>query len=82
MIANNVTIGHHCNIGLGTYIAAEATIGAYSQIGKNVFVGLGATCVPGKIIGNGSYISASALITKDAPEFSHMVGSPARNIRI
>ena len=47
-------------------------------IGKNVWVGDKATILPGVTIGEGSVIGANAVVTKDIPPFSIVVGNPAK----
>ena len=48
----------------------------------NVVVGSGAQILGPVIIGKNSLIGANAVVTKDVPEKSIMVGIPARNIGV
>jgi acetyltransferase-like isoleucine patch superfamily enzyme len=47
-------------------------------IGKNVFLGANAVVLPGVSIGDYSIIGAGAVVTKDVPANSIVVGNPAR----
>jgi serine O-acetyltransferase len=69
-VSNNVIIG----VGLG-HQEFETPV-----LGNNVWIGPGAV-LTGKItIGNGSTISANALVSKDIPERCLVVGNPCRII--
>lgn len=47
-------------------------------VGTNTFIGSGARILGNVAIGHGCVIGAGALVTRDAPPFSQMHGSPAR----
>ncbi|MEX2527304.1 MAG: acyltransferase [Gemmatimonadota bacterium] len=51
------------------------------RIGSNVVMGMGATVLPGVEIGQGSMVAAGALVTRDIPPGSLVMGSPARRVR-
>ena len=48
------------------------------EIGDNVWIGERAVIGPGVKIGNGSIVGANALVIKDVPENTVVVGNPAR----
>jgi acetyltransferase-like isoleucine patch superfamily enzyme len=50
-------------------------------IGRNVWIDSNATILPGVTIGDNSVVAAAAVVTKDVPANSVVVGSPARVIR-
>lgn len=50
-------------------------------IGDNVWIGDKVTILPGTKIGEGSIIGANAVVTKDIPPYSIVVGNPARIIK-
>ncbi|MGN0383571.1 MAG: acyltransferase [Eubacterium sp.] len=50
------------------------------NIGNNVFIGASTTVLPGVDIGNNVVIGAGSVISKDIPDNSVVVGSPARII--
>lgn len=51
------------------------------KIGSNVWIGEFVSILPGVTIGNGSIIGSTSVVTKDIPEFSIAVGSPAKVIK-
>ena len=57
------------------YILKSTEIGAYT------FVGSGSYIMPGVKIGKGCIIGTNSVVTKDIPDFSVAVGSPARVIK-
>jgi acetyltransferase-like isoleucine patch superfamily enzyme len=50
-------------------------------IGDGSWLGHGAVVLPGVTIGKHVVIGANSVVTKDIPDFSVAVGSPARVIR-
>ncbi|KAF2972784.1 hypothetical protein GQX73_g820 [Xylaria multiplex] len=50
-------------------------------IGDDCWIGGNTTIMPGVVIGKGCTIGASSVVTKDIPDFSVAVGSPARVVR-
>ena len=47
-------------------------------IGRNVWLGMGAIILPGVTVGDHAIIGAGAVVTKDVPEKTVVVGNPAR----
>jgi acetyltransferase-like isoleucine patch superfamily enzyme len=50
-------------------------------IGHNVWIGSNVTVLPGVTIGDDAVVAAASVVTKDVPENSVVVGSPARVMR-
>ncbi|MET4059431.1 acetyltransferase-like isoleucine patch superfamily enzyme [Arthrobacter sp. UYP6] len=50
-------------------------------LGRNVWLGSNVTVLPGISIGDDSVVAAGAVVTRDVPAGSVVVGSPARVIR-
>lgn len=86
-----VTIGDDCLIG---HNAVFATLNhdldptrrgdlhpAPIVVGSNVWIGANATLLPGVTIGNDAVVAAAAVVTKDVPASTVVVGSPARVVR-
>jgi acetyltransferase-like isoleucine patch superfamily enzyme len=48
------------------------------RIGAYTFVGAGSSVLPGVNVGKGCLIGAGSLVTKDVPDYSIVVGSPAQ----
>jgi len=86
-----ITIGDDCLIGHNALLATLNHDLSPSRradmhpspiiIGRNVWIGANVTVLPGVTIGDNAVIGASSLVTKDVPENTIAVGSPARVIR-
>ena len=50
-------------------------------IGDDVWIGAGSIILPGVTIGEGSVVGAGAVVTKDVPPYTVVVGVPARPIK-
>ncbi len=69
-LGTDITIGHH-------------TILHGCTIGDGSLIGMGATILNGAVIGKGCLVGANALVTenKTFPDYSLIVGSPAKIVR-
>ena len=67
VLGNRVTIGHHCVL-------------HGCKIGDDCLIGMGAIIMNGVRIGRGSIIGAGAVLLegREIPEFSMVIGSPAK----
>ena len=63
------------------YIASGVSYSDSIYVGTNCFFGAGVTVIGNISIGHGSVLGANALITKDIPPFSIVIGNPARVLR-
>jgi acetyltransferase-like isoleucine patch superfamily enzyme len=48
------------------------------SIGESAFIGLGAVIIGGVVIGDGAYVAAGSVVTKDASPGRLYMGAPAR----
>jgi len=78
----------HSDIGFPVDVGNDVTVGHAAilhgcTIGDGSLIGMGATVLNGVKIGKGSLVGANALVTegKEFPDFSLIVGSPARVVR-
>lgn len=53
-----------------------------TTIGSDVWIGHGATILSGVTVGDGAIIGANAVVAKDVPPYSVVVGNPAKVIRL
>lgn len=56
-------------------------VGNYIDIEDGVFIGYGAIILPNVKIGRNSVIGAYSVVNKDVPEFSVVVGNPAKVVK-
>ncbi|MBE7196175.1 MAG: acyltransferase [Gordonia polyisoprenivorans] len=78
------------HLGRHVYVAFEATIlthdltrGIYlhTRVGDNCFIGARSVVMPGVTVGSNSIVGTGAVVTKDVPARSVVVGNPATVIR-
>jgi len=78
----NTTIGANTNIGAGTITCNYDGYKKHpTEIGENVFIGSDSMLVAPLKIGDRSRTGAGAVVTKDVPDDTLVVGMPARAIR-
>ncbi|MBR5946128.1 serine acetyltransferase [bacterium] len=76
-------------IGANCVIGAQVVIGQSKMddtrvptIGNNVFIGAGAKIIGPITVGDNTIIGANAVVLKDTPKYSTMVGVPAKAVKI
>lgn len=78
----NAVIGAHTNIGAGTITANyDGEKKLPTEIGEHAFLGVDTMLVAPLKLGDGARTGAGAVVTKDVPEDTLVVGMPARAIR-
>lgn len=78
----NATIGANTNIGAGTITANyDGEKKSPTVIGEDVFIGSDTMLVAPITLGDGARTGAGAIVTKNVPEDTLVVGMPARAIR-
>jgi bifunctional UDP-N-acetylglucosamine pyrophosphorylase/glucosamine-1-phosphate N-acetyltransferase len=78
----NANVGAHTNIGAGTITANyDGEKKHPTVIGEDVFIGSDTMLVAPVKLGDGARTGAGAVVTKDVPEDTLVVGTPARAIR-
>jgi maltose O-acetyltransferase len=80
-IGDNVTLASGCK--LLTHDGSTKKIVGYSRVGRidvgsDVFIGASAIVLPNVKIGNRVIVGAGSIVTKDVPDNSVVVGSPAK----
>ena len=82
-IGNNVTIYHNVTLGgIAPSINSndQRNVKRHPTLQDNVVVGSGAQILGPVVVGKNSLIGANAVVTKDVPDKSIMIGIPAKKI--
>jgi bifunctional UDP-N-acetylglucosamine pyrophosphorylase/glucosamine-1-phosphate N-acetyltransferase len=78
----NAKIGAHTNIGAGTITANyDGENKLPTEIGEDVFLGVDTMLVAPLKLGDGARTGAGAIVTKNVPEDTLVVGMPARAVK-
>lgn len=93
-MASHIVMGNRVTVSMRTMILTHMNAGSCNSgaaikakkiagvtIEDDVYIGAGAIILPGVTIGKGALIGAAAVVTRDVPPNSIMLGSPARNVR-
>lgn len=74
-IDHDNVIADGVNIGPGVHTAGRV------RIGSDAFVGTGASFIPDVVVGDAAIVGAGAVVIRDVPERTTVVGVPARVIK-
>jgi sugar O-acyltransferase (sialic acid O-acetyltransferase NeuD family) len=81
IINTKATVDHECVLEGGVELAPGATLCGLVHLGINAWVCAGATVLPRIKIGADAVIGAGAVVNRDIPAATTVVGVPARPIR-
>jgi sugar O-acyltransferase (sialic acid O-acetyltransferase NeuD family) len=81
LMNRGATIGHHTHLGDFCTIGPGVNIGGNCTIGRNAYIGIGATVLNYIRIGSHSLVAAGAVVTKNVPDHSLVMGVPARIVK-
>ena len=76
-INRGVSLGHHCSIAEFASIGPGVITGGHVSVGRGSVIGTGAVILPGVSIGSNSIVAAGSVVTRDVPDNSLVMGSPA-----
>lgn len=72
------SVDHDGHVGDFVHIAPGAHLGGHVTVGQGTLVGIGATVLPGKRLGAWSIVGGGAVVYRDIPDHTTVVGVPAR----
>lgn len=78
IVNTNATIDHDTVLGDGVHIMPGATIAGMVQVGPCTSIGTNATVLPRVRLGCDVVVGAGAVVTRDVPDATTVVGVPAR----
>ena len=81
IINTRASIDHDCVIGDHCHIAPGVTLSGGVSVSTGVHIGTGATVIQNIRIGSVSLVGAGALVLKDVPPFTTVIGSPAKVVK-
>ena len=77
VINTGATVDHDCQIGSAVHIAPGSHLAGNISVGEGSFLGIGCSVVPGISIGSWVNVGAGAVVIRDIPDRSTVVGVPA-----
>ena len=91
-IEDEVFVGHNVTFVNDTYPRATTSAGGLQTekdwkvetilVKKGASIGSGATILANVVIGEGAFVGAGSVVTKDVPPFSVVVGNPAKVVKL
>lgn len=81
IINSSAVVEHDTVIGAHSHVSPGAVIAGGVDVGEGVHLGLGARVIQGIRIGAESIVGAGAVVVRDVPVRTVVVGVPARKIR-
>lgn len=81
IINTSASVDHECKLGDGVQIAPGAHLAGLVEVGSCATIWTGATVLPRIKIGVGAVVGAGAVVMKDVPEYTTVIGNPARSMR-
>ena len=75
------TVGHETRIGRGSVVNPGANISGGVVVEDEVLIGTGAQILQYLTVGSGATVGAGAVVTRDIPKKTTVVGIPARELK-
>lgn len=75
-------IAHETVIGNSVFLAPRVSLAGCIKIGDGTMIGINATVLPRISIGKWCTIGSGAVVTKNVPDYSVVVGNPARFLKM
>lgn len=77
-ILNRAYLAHDVVVGAGATVSAGVSIGGHCTIGDGANLGMNASVHQRRVVGAGAMVGMGTPLTRDAPPFGKIYGSPAR----
>ncbi len=77
IVNTNSTIDHECVLEDYVHISPGTALAGNVYVGEGTHIGIGATILPGIRIGKWCIVGAGAVVTKNVPDYTTVVGVPA-----
>jgi sugar O-acyltransferase (sialic acid O-acetyltransferase NeuD family) len=78
IVNTGATVDHDCMLGEGVHICPGAHLAGNVKVGSRSWFGIGAVAKQGVSIGVGVTVGAGAVVIKDVPDGTTVVGNPAQ----
>lgn len=79
-VFGHATVGHNSTVDDYSYVTSNSVVGAHVHLKKGSFLGVNSTTLDRITIGEWSIVGQHSNVIKDVPDFTKVVGNPARII--
>lgn len=78
IVNTGAIVDHDCIVGEHCHLAPGSTLSGGVTVGSETHVGVGATVIQGVSVGRSVLIAAGSVVVRDVPDWSKVLGVPAR----
>lgn len=79
-VYGHATVGHNCKVDDYAYVTSNSIVGAHVHLKQGAFLGVNSTTLDRVTIGEWSIVGQHSNVIRDVPDFTKVVGNPARVI--